>query len=213
MEITWFGRSTFRLRGRDATVVTDPPLEALHGRADRILANADLVTLSAVGAGPRLSNFTQVPHVVHGPGEYEVKSVSITGIDGGPRQAEGAQRDVIYLFDFDDLVICHLGLLQRAQAGDQADGVSNVDVLFVPVGNRGKTLDASAAAEVIGRFEPRVIVPMCFKSSPDDPGDLDTLEKFAREMGVKEWEPQPRLNVTRSSLPAAPTTVVLAPRS
>ncbi len=214
MEITWFGRSTFRLKGKEATVITDPPLTERGQPQPRFVSSADIVTMGTLESDERQTDFSSVPKVIHGPGEYEVKGVFVTGIEDGRRDDKARGRhDVVYLLELDELVVCHLGRLARPLTGEQTDQITRVDVLLVPVGGHEQTLDATAAAEMIGQFDPRVIVPMFFKSGPDDPLDLDPLDKFAREMGLKEWEPQPRLNVTHSSLPAVPGTVVLAPRA
>ena len=79
MELTWLGHSCFRLRGKDATLITDPPSPTTGYALGRI--SADIVTISHEHIG---HNFAKGiggdPKVIDGPGEYEVKQILITGV-------------------------------------------------------------------------------------------------------------------------------------
>jgi L-ascorbate metabolism protein UlaG (beta-lactamase superfamily) len=80
-------------------------------------------------------------------------------------------------------------------------------VLFVPVG--GVTaLTAAQAAEVVSQLEPRLVVPMHYKTK-DFPGKLEGLDKFFKEMGSTGVEEQATLKVTKNSAPEETTVVVL----
>ena len=79
--------------------------------------------------------------------------------------------------------------------------------MLVPVGG-GSTLDAAAAAATVRQIEPKLVVPMHFGLPPADRG-LAPVSRFLKEMGLKEIEPRPRLNVTRSNLPQDTQVVLL----
>jgi L-ascorbate metabolism protein UlaG (beta-lactamase superfamily) len=211
MEITWLGHSCFRLRGKEVTVVTDPFAPQIGYSLGRV--NAQIVTVShehpghnnaaAVGGNPR---------VLRGPGEYEIQDVLITAVASYHDDERGKRlgRNTIYLLRIDDLLVCHLGDLGHLLTDAQQEEISDVDILFVPVGGK-HTINASQAAEVISQVEPRVIIPMHY-ATPATEGKiegLDPVEKFCREMGVEVVEPQPKLAVTRGNLPVAPQVVIL----
>ena len=82
----------------------------------------------------------------------------------------------------------------------------DADVLLVPVGG-GTTLDASAAAEVVSQLEPRIVIPMYY-GTPGQP--LESVERFCSELAVTDTTVQPRLQVTRNSLPDETRVVLLA---
>jgi L-ascorbate metabolism protein UlaG (beta-lactamase superfamily) len=90
----------------------------------------------------------------------------------------------------------------------QVEALSDVHVLLVPVDGR-TTLEAARAAEVISQIEPRVVVPMHYHTSLDQGPADDSIEKFTREMGLKEWKPQDRLNMRASDLPESTSVIVL----
>jgi hypothetical protein len=64
---------------------------------------------------------------------------------------------------------------------------------------------------VISQIEPRIVVPMHYHSSATK--DISpALTTFCREMGVEAINPQPKLTVTRNSLPIEMQVVLLATR-
>ena len=79
MEITWLGHSCFRLRGKDATVVTDPCDKKTGYNISR--PTADIVTVSHDHpAHNNVAGVAGTPRVIQGPGEFEVSGVLIQGI-------------------------------------------------------------------------------------------------------------------------------------
>jgi L-ascorbate metabolism protein UlaG (beta-lactamase superfamily) len=82
-----------------------------------------------------------------------------------------------------------------------------VDVLLIPVGGL-HTIDASKATEVISLIEPRLVIPMHYKT-PVEKARLHTLNKFLKEMGLAPMPAQPDLKVTKSSLPDETQVMVL----
>jgi L-ascorbate metabolism protein UlaG (beta-lactamase superfamily) len=215
MEITWYGHSCFRLRERDATVVTDPFDKSLGYELPRI--RADIVTVSHDHPNHNCAKAIKGEFkVIDGPGEYEIKSVFITGIatypsrrkrKGTKDEDEGDERNVIFVFESDGLTICHLGDLAQVPTQTQVEALSNVDVLMVPVGG-STSLNAAQAAEIISLIEPYIVIPMHYKTSAISL-KLDGVEKFLKEMGAPRIEPMDALRVTRSSLPQETQVVVL----
>lgn len=210
MELVWYGHACFRLRGRDATVITDPFDRRLGLPVPRVQAN--IVTVSS--DRPDHSNVAAVggsPKVIDGPGEYDIAGVVIAGIATHTRESGRArsprQRNTAYVIEIDGLTVCHLGDLAEVPDASVVEQIGNVDVLLVPVGGR-ETIGAAQAAEVISLLEPRLVIPMHFRT-PELPVELDPLEPFAKEMGLKELQPQPRLSLSSGSLPEETEVVLL----
>lgn len=213
MEITWFGHSCFRLRERAVSVVTDPYGKDLGLVLPRV--RADLVTVShnaddhnyvrGVKSGFRM---------LAGPGEYEVSGVFVTGLElrGERKKKEPASkpRNTVFLFEFDDLTICHLGDLDHVPHQDQVEEtLSEVDVLLIPVGG-GESLNAVQASEVVSLLEPRIVIPMHYKVKGLAPSiKLDPVTKFLKEMGLDKVPTQEILKVTHSTLPEETEVVLL----
>jgi len=208
MEISWLGHSCFRVRGRQATVITDPYPPDLGYSLGKPTAHVVTVShqhlghsyVQGIGGGPRL---------VTGPGEYEISGVLITGIATFHDRERGKQRgkNTVYLMEVDEVSVCHLGDLGHVLTAEQVEEIGNVDVLLLPVGGVS-TINAPMAAEIVRQLEPKAVVPMHYKT-PALNWELEPVERFLKEIGVKEVNPQPKLSFTRSSLPATTQVFLL----
>jgi L-ascorbate metabolism protein UlaG (beta-lactamase superfamily) len=214
MEIFWLGHSCFQLRGKNVTLITDPFTPQQGYSLGKV--NAPIVTVSHNHAG---HNYVQGvggnPRVVRGPGEYEISDVLITGVASSHDNKRGQERgrNTIYVIHMDDLVICHLGDLGHTLQEEQLEEVADADILLIPIGGHN-TINATQAAEVISQVEPRIVIPMHYRTEAiaGTRPDLEPLDKFCREMGVEAINPQPKLVVTRSSLPLETQIVILEQR-
>ncbi len=208
MEITWYGQSCFRLRDRLATVVTDPYGKDIGYSLPRI--RADIVTVSHDHSDHNyVEGIKGDPKVLSGPGEYEVSDVFVTGIPTFHDRKKGASRgrNVVFLFDFEGLTVCHLGDLGHVPTQAQVEALDDIDVLLIPVGSRF-TINASQAVEVISLLEPRLVIPMHYKTKALKI-KLDPVSKFLKEMGLSQLATQESLKVTKSSLPEETQVVLL----
>ena len=204
MEITWYGQSCFRLTERGmATVVTDPFDHEAIGYSPLKL-KADIVTVSHDAPGHNNTDAVKgTSHVITGPGEFEIGGVFITGVqtDAAGKKAKNALRNTLYVFDYDGITVAHLGDLINVPSQAEVEALGTVNVMLVPVGGGGG-LNAAKAAEVVSLLEPNLVIPMHY-STPDAKVQLDSLNKFLKEMGLgaNAIENQTSLKVTRSSLP------------
>ncbi len=207
MEITWIGRTCFRLRGREGGIVTDPVASATGYSLNR--PTAEIVTLSSPD-NPDISNVKGVkgePCEFTAPGEYEVRGILVTGIPI-PR-ADGQGRTMAYSCEIDGVTIVHLGLPDAAPDATILERFENVDVLIMPVGGGG-SLDAAAASDLMQRIDPNIVVPMNYHTTLEK-APLDPLDRFLSEAGATA-EQKARLSVTRASIPSELTVEVIKPR-
>lgn len=210
IEITWMGHSCFRLRDRAVTAVTDPYGKDVGHLLPRV--RADVVTVSHDADDHNFVKGVKGDFkVLSGPGEYEVSGVFVTGVElHGDRKAakKDAPRNTVFLFEFEDATVCHLGDLNIVPTQAQVEEVlSEVDVLLVPVGG-GESLTAAQAAEIVSLLEPHIVVPMHYKTS-GSAMKLDPVSKFLKEMGLDKVQPQESLKVSRSGLPDETQVVLL----
>ncbi len=216
MDITWYGLSCFRIREGGVTVVCDPYDKTVGLQLPKV--RADIVTISHERPGHSAADrVAGEPKVLRGPGEYEIKGVFVTGATTYHRhlQTGPLERNVIFFLEFGELTVGHLGDVGEipTQAEIEELNVGEVDVLIVPVGGGG-TLDPTRAVEVIGMFEPRLVIPMHYAQSElsaDWAAGLEPVDRFLRELGVSAPEPQEMLKLTKSSLPDQTQVVLLKP--
>ncbi|MEX2246338.1 MAG: MBL fold metallo-hydrolase [Dehalococcoidia bacterium] len=210
MEITWLGHACFRIRAKEATVVTDPCDRSTGYSLGR--PTADIVTVSVHNpAHDYVAGVAGTPRVLDGPGEFEISGASIIGVATQNGQPDAAERNLAFVIEMEDVRVCHLGSLRAVPTSDQVAEIGNVDVLLIPVGGGGE-IDAPAAAETVSLLEPRLVIPMRYQT-PVEKTKLDPVDRFLKEMGAKTSEAHAKLAITRSSLPEETQVLVLNTKS
>lgn len=213
MEITWYGHACFELKNNTTTIITDPFDHTLGVKLPEL--TADIVTVSH--DNPRHNATGEISgqfKTLDQPGEYELGGVFITGYAIHPPHPTAkdplAKRNLVFVYEFDDLTICHLGDIRHVPTQSQVEAFANVDVLLIPVGD-GRSLNAAQAAEVIGVIEPAMVIPMHYQI-PGIAIPLDPLDKFLKEIGLSsQLQPQAKLKISRDTLPEQIQTIILTP--
>lgn len=213
MEITYLGHSSFKLKSKFATLVTDPFNSEFTGLKFPKTVS-DIVTISHGHKDHNDLNLIEgTPLVVEGPGEYEVKGVKIIGIPSFHDETRGSQRgnNTIYRFKIDGISIVHLGDLGHKIDENTLEVLDGVDILLIPVGGF-YTISSTIAIEVISKLEPKIVIPMHYKRKDlkyEIAANIAGVEVFLKEMGKENVVPVPKLLVTRDKLPAELTVIVL----
>ncbi|MBI4029181.1 MAG: MBL fold metallo-hydrolase [Candidatus Blackburnbacteria bacterium] len=207
MDIAWLGHSSFRIKGKSASIVTDPFDPSVGLKFPKV--EADIVTVSHAHQDHNRADLVGgSPKVVSGPGEYEIKEVSIFGIPTYHDLKNGQERgsNTVYTISMDGMHLCHLGDLGHKLTQDQLGEIGNIDILFVPVGGV-YTIDAQLAVEVVTAIEPKVIIPMHYKL-PGLKYELAGVEDFIKETGMEPARVD-KYSVTPDKLPEERQLVVL----
>ena len=220
MEITWYGQTCVRMKGRDAVVVTDA-FQSVVGPTGRGIT-ADIATYSHADDAPLkkakgrttrdgktvLPASLESSFALDGPGEYEVKNVLLTGVRTFRDDAKGERRGpgTAFVVELDGLHTIHLGDVGHLLTEDELGDIGSVDIACVPVGG---VLNATRTAELIAQLDPKVVIamPVC----EDDADCAEALVKFFHEMGGEPIA-QAKLSVTISALPSETTAVLLESR-
>ena len=90
---------------------------------------------------------------------------------------------------------------------EKVEEIGNVDVLLLPVGGVS-TINAVMAAEAVRQLEPKVVVPMHYKT-PALAWELEPVERFFKEIGVTQINSQAKLTLNKASLPATSQVFLL----
>jgi L-ascorbate metabolism protein UlaG (beta-lactamase superfamily) len=145
-----------------------------------------------------------------GLGTHSKDGITVVGTATNHDEHSGKDRgrNTVYAFTVDGIRFCHAGDLGHVLTTEQARSIGRIDVLFVPVGGYF-TLDPSRLDQVITALEPRIVVPMHYKTNftPDLPirGVDEFLKgrKNVKRVGSSSFE------ITRESLPQKPEIWVL----
>ena len=221
MELTWYGRTCVRLKGRDAVVVADP-YQSVVGPTGRGITG-DIVTYSHPDDAPlprargrttrdgktHLPTSLEEAFVLDGPGEYEVKQILVNGVRTFRDDKRGAERgrNVAFVIEVDGVHVIHLGEIAHTLTEEKIGEIGSVDIVCVPIGGQ---LSPTKAAEIVAQLDPKIVVPM--PVGDDEAASEPLLARFLHEMGTTAGERQPRLSITPSGLPQETITVLLESR-
>lgn len=154
MDMQFYGANCLVLSGKHNRVVVDDNLSTLGSKG--VTKDGDICLFtgqhSAVTANPKL--------IIDTPGEYEVSNVSVTGIQTRSHlDEEGKKTAVMYKIIWGDTRVLVTGHVFPKLSDDQLEAIGIVDVMFVPVGGNGYTLDATGALQLIKSVEPKFAIP------------------------------------------------------
>ena len=203
------GHSCFRIKGNQAVIITDPFPPDLGYTLGK--QTASIVTVSHQHPSHSyVDDINGEPRIIRGPGEYEISGILIIGIATFHDSVRGQTRgkNTVYLMEIEGISICHLGDLGHVLSSEQVEEIGDIDVLLLPVGGVS-TINAAMAAEVIRQVEPKVVIPMHYKT-PSLKRELDPVDDFLREMGVGQIEPRNKLSVSRTNLPPSTQVFLLS---
>lgn len=214
MQIIWKGQACFsviaqRNKQEQVKLVIDPfdpsiGLKMPVLEADIVLSTHDHEDHNNVKA------VKGTPFVITGPGEYEIKDVSVRGIPSFHDEKEGKERgkNTIYVIEAEGMRLCHLGDLGQGElTEDQVSRIGNVDILLIPVGGV-YTIGAKAAAKIVSQIEPRIVIPMHYMLA-NLRFKLEKVDEFLKEMGVKNAEAQPKLVIKLRDFTSEETKVMV----
>ncbi len=175
MVITFQGDESFKVSQGELSVVINPKSKT----------SAD-VTLFSVGSE---ETSDKSGFVINGPGEYEIKDISVKGLLSYTNEK---RINTIYVLNFEGVNLCFLGSLTDADLSSETLGqLEDIDILFAPVSNHKLAVS----------LEPAIIIPTSYTG--------ETLKKFLKETGEEKAEPIDKLVIKKKDLDGKEGEVVV----
>lgn len=154
MDIQFYGANCVLLTYKGARLVVDDNLQALGGKA--VVKSGDV----ALFTGTHDEVATEVKLLVDQPGEYEVSGFNIIGVAAQAHLDDSTkQLATMYKVMAGELNVLITGHIYPDVSDAQLEALGPVDVMLVPVGGNGYTLDAVGALKVIKEVEPKLVIP------------------------------------------------------
>ncbi len=204
MEIQFYGGNCVRISSKKATVVTDDTLGALGLKSVTKPEDVAVFTQQA-------SELPEVRLAIDSPGEYEAAGVSVKGIAARAlMDEEGQSCATMYKIDIEDISVAVVGHIYPDLTDDQLEDLGMVDVLVVPVGGSGYTLDPIGALKVIKSIEPKVIIPTHYEDKAvkyEVP--QAALSEALKGLAMEPAETTAKLKLKAGDLPEIAQLVVL----
>ena len=215
MKLTYYGHSSFLVETREGTrVILDPYRSGSFDNALRyapIDEPADVVIATHEhddhGATDTIPGRPLV--LVH-PTSQTVGGLQITGVEVAHDEAGGSKRgrNTVVVLDDGDVRLVHLGDLGHLLDKAAIEAIGRVDVLLVPVGGFF-TIDEKEAAAVVESLDPRIVIPMHYKTDMVD-FPIAPVDDFLKTQDGAQRSKAATLEFTSDTLPKDRSTVVLS---
>jgi L-ascorbate metabolism protein UlaG (beta-lactamase superfamily) len=205
VEIQFYGANCVRLTTKKAHIVIDDNLAQLGRKS--ITKPQDI----SLRTSKEFPDFSDTKFSAELPGEYEVSGAIIHGVAArGHMDEAGKQSAVIYTVTADDVKIAIAGHIHPDLNDDQAESIGLIDVLIVPVGGNGYTLDGVGALQVIKKLEPKLVIPTHY-ADKDLKYDVPQAElaDALKGLAMEATETVPKLKVKPVDLSDTARLIVL----
>ncbi len=205
MDVQFYGANCIRLSNKKASLIFDDNLDELGSTS--VTKAGEIALFTGAHGEPK----KDVKLVIDYPGEYEVSNVSIRGVaTRGHMEEEGQRSAVIYRMIMDDLKVVVLGHVYPDLSEEQLEAIGMVDVLFIPVGGSGYTLDPVGAMKLIKKIEPKLVIPTHFDDSKIKyPVPQQSLEEALKTLSMEPRETTDKLKIKPADLTENMQLVVL----
>ncbi len=203
-DIEYKGGNGIVLASKKASIMVDPRLSVVGLKDIKTKDEIELATESRF----RVEN-SDARIIIDSPGEYEVGDFTIRGV-AATRHIDTPDQEklsTIYRVECGEIRVAIIGNVDPKLTDEQLEAIGVVDILVVPIGGGGYTLDATSASAIVRSIEPKVVVPVHYAGSGltyEVP--QDTLETFTKELGAP-LEQTAKLKV--KSVAALPQTLTV----
>lgn len=205
MEVSYHGGNCVEIATKQATIVVDGALSKL-GLKDVKAKDAVYISTQA-GMSPVVEDSM----VLDGPGEYEIKDISVRGIAAERMiDHDKSQQATIYRIATASVSIAVLGHVASPLSEEQLEEIGVVDIVVVPIGGNGYTFDAHQAVQAVRQIDPKVVIPTHYedKAVKYEVPQMD-LESFVKELAAAQQETTAKYKIKNGVLPEIFTLVEL----
>jgi L-ascorbate metabolism protein UlaG (beta-lactamase superfamily) len=204
-DIEYKGANGIVITTKKATAVIDPKLSVAGLKDLSVKDTVEIATEARLAVNDKSSLIT-----IEGPGDYEIADFSISGIPATRHidTPDVEKKSTIYRIEVGDIRIALLGNIAPELSDNQMEELGVIDVLIIPIGGGGYTLDATSAATLVRHIDPKAVIPIHY----NDDGikyevPQDTFDVFVKELGAPlETTGKYKLKGA-SSLPAVVTII------
>lgn len=203
MDIQFYGANCVGLTYKGVRFVIDDNLSELGGKSVTKPEDVALFT------GPH--GLLKARLLFDSPGDYEISDVSVIGLANRAHLDEpGSKHTTMYKLIANDLSVLVTGHVYPDINDELLEQIGIIDVLVIPVGGSGYTLDPIGALQLIKEIEPKLVIPTHYADKalnyPVPQVELDTALK---ELAMEPKERLTKLRVKPSELADVTQLVVL----
>lgn len=208
MEIEYYGANCFRVTTKKTSFVFDDNLADLGLKS--VTKAGDIALFSGSHGQPS----AEVKMVIDQPGEYEVSDVSVQGVAARAHTDEvNMLSGVMFKLLAEDIRLAAVGHIYPELSDEQLEALGIIDVLLIPVGGSGYTLDGIGALKIIKKIEPKIVIPTHYADSKlKYPVPQQALDEVIKSLAMEPRERLPKLKLKAADLSAEGTQLLILER-
>jgi len=204
VELQFYGANCLSLTHKGTRVVIDDNLADLGAKS--IIRADDVALFSGIHGGADKARL-----VLDGPGEYEVADISIIGIGARTHlEEEGGLGATMFKLVIGELSVLFTGHIYPELNDTQLETIGTIDLLVVPVGGNGYTIDPVGTLKLIKAIEPKLVIPTHYADkSLKYPVPQQELSNALKELAMEPKEKVAKLRLKPSELSDVTQLIVL----
>ncbi len=195
MDIQYYGANCISITYKGKRIVIDDNLADLGGKS--ILKSDDVALFTTI-------HQSEIPArlMLDGPGEYEVSEISIIGLSARAHIDEAGQKNAtMFKLVMGDRSVFVCGHIYPDLSEAQLEAIGIVDILIVPVGGNGYTVDPVGALKLIKAIEPKLVIPTHYADQAFNyPVPQQDLSHALKEIGMEPKETVSKLRLKAEDL-------------
>jgi len=208
MDLDYYGANCFKVVTKKATLVCDDNLGELGLKS--VTKPGEIALFTHAHANPTV----EVKLAIDEPGEFEVSDISVQGIAARAHMDEpDAMTATIFKVLVNDIRLVAVGHIYPELSDEQLEAIGMVDVLLIPVGGNGYTLDPVGALKLIKKIEPKIVIPTHYADK-----DLkyevpqQALDEAIKGLAMEPKERLPKLKLKPADLATEGTQLIILER-
>ncbi len=185
IDIYYLGGSCFRIKDKKTGVLIDPYEEKNGHKFPKDITADILLCRHDARDNYNLMGVSGNPIIIDGPGEYEIKNIPVSGM-------QTYAGNTVYRFTIENVVVAHLGRLEKKITESQIEELDGVDILIIPI-KEETGIDTKTAVEILTEIEPNIVIPVSSEAA--------AIEDFIKTSGLTPQRLNGKLSLTHEKLP------------
>lgn len=207
-EIEYKGANSVIISTKKSKLIVDPKLS--------IVGLKDISTKGAVELATEdrfAVNDPSASLVINSPGDFGVADFDIHGVPARRNLDGDGFASTMYRIEIGDTRIGVIGNIYEKLSDEQLEELGVLDILIIPVGGSGYTLDAVGAAGLVRIISPKIVIPVHY-ADKDIKYEVsqDEMSLFVSELGAPVEVVQ-KYKSKQATFASGPLTIVEITRS
>lgn len=204
MDLQFYGANCVSFTNKATRFVIDDNLAELGGKS--VLKGGDVALYTA----PVTNKPSAARLVFDGPGEYEVADISVIGIPTRAHVDTSGQNATMFKLVAGENSALFTGHIYPELSDAQLEAIGLIDVLVIPIGGNGYTVDPIGALKLIKAIEPKVVIPTHYADKAlHYPVPQQELNAALKEMAMEPKETVAKFKLKPAELTDVTQLVVL----